>query len=235
MFTFEMKEDSFTILNITDMQLNECHYDPNDPEFDNSYDIMDHTIKTLIERVKPELITITGDLSMADQPKAYPQFADYMDQFGIPWCAVWGNHDQQDVVERINFVYKILPYYRSKKYFFHEDGDPALGNGNYLIAIQKDGKPVHVLFMIDSHNCVWLPDENGVKHFYYDKLNEAQIEWYKDQASKDTVRCLCTFPFTHIRMHILLPLNPISTQPRLLLKKATALLAGTPGMKNLSV
>jgi hypothetical protein len=183
MFTFDMKKDNFTILNLTDMQLNECHYDPNDPEYDNSYDIMDYTIKTLIDRVKPELITITGDLSMADQPKAYPQFADYMDQFGIPWCAVWGNHDQQDPEERIQFVYKILPYYRSKKFFFHEDGDPSLGNGNYLIAIQKDGKPVHVLFMIDSHNCVWIPDENGVKHFYYDKLTEAQIEWYKEQAA----------------------------------------------------
>ena len=104
MFTFDMKKDNFTILNLTDMQLNECHYDPNDPEYDNSYDIMDYTIKTLIDRVKPELITITGDLSMADQPKAYPQFADYMDQFGIPWCAVWGNHDQQDPEERILFT-----------------------------------------------------------------------------------------------------------------------------------
>ena len=202
MFTFEMKRDEFTVLNITDIQLNECHYDPNDPEYDNSYAIMDHTIRTLIERVKPELITITGDLSMADQPKAYPKFADYMDQFGIPWCVVWGNHDQQDPEERIAFVYKILPYYRSKKHFFHEDGDPALGNGNYLIGITKDGKTVHTLFMIDSHNCVWLPDEQGVKHFYYDKLNEAQIEWYKEQAKvlKDQ-GCTYSSMLMHIPIH----------------------------------
>jgi hypothetical protein len=145
--------------------------------------VFDHTVRTLVDRVKPDLITITGDLSMADQPKAYPQLADYMDAFGIPWCAVWGNHEEQDVTKWVNFVYEFLPYYRSKNHFFHEDGDPALGNGNYLIAIQKDGQPVHTLFMVDSHNCVWLPDETGVKHFYYDKLNEAQIQWYKEQCT----------------------------------------------------
>ena len=182
MFTFEMQRDNFTVLNITDMQLNEYHYDKADPRYDHSFDVMDHTIRTLVERVKPDLITITGDLSMADQPKAYPALADYMDAFGIPWCAVWGNHEEQDVEIKVDFVHSFLPYYRTKKHFFHEDGDPALGNGNYLVAICRRGKPVHTLFMLDSHNCVWLPDEKGVKQFYYDKLNEAQIDWYKAQA-----------------------------------------------------
>lgn len=202
MFTFEMKGDSFTVLNLTDPQLNECHYDPTDPGYDHSYAVLDRTVRTLIDRVKPDLITITGDISMTDQPKAYPAFADYMDAFGIPWCVVWGNHDQQDVVERINFVYKILPYYRSLNHFFHEDGDPAMGNGNYIIAIQKDGKPVHALFMFDSHNCVWLPDDEGVKHFYYDKLNELQIDWYKEQATAlKTQGCNHTSMLMHIPMH----------------------------------
>lgn len=202
MFTFDIKGDAFTVLNLTDPQLNDCHWDPTDPEYDHSFAVLDRTVRTLIDRVKPDLITVTGDISMTDQPKAYPAFADYLDAFGIPWCVVWGNHDQQDVVERIDFVYKILPYYRSRKHFFHEDGDPAMGNGNYIIAICKDGKPVHALFMFDSHNCVWLPDENGVKHFYYDKLNETQIQWYKDQASAlKADGCVHTSMLMHIPMH----------------------------------
>ena len=202
MFTFNIKGDAFTVLNLTDPQLNDCHWDPTNPEYDHSFAVLDRTVRTLIDRVKPDLITVTGDISMTDQPKAYPAFADYMDAFGIPWCVVWGNHDQQDVVERIDFVYKILPYYRSRKHFFHEDGDPAMGNGNYIIAICKDGKPVHALFMFDSHNCVWLPDENGVKHFYYDKLNETQIQWYKAQASAlKADGCVHTSMLMHIPMH----------------------------------
>ena len=202
MFTFNIKGDAFTVLNLTDPQLNDCHWDPTDPGYDHSFAALDRTVRTLIDRLKPDLITVTGDISMTDQPKAYPAFADYMDAFGIPWCVVWGNHDQQDVVERIDFVYKILPYYRSRKHFFHEDGDPAMGNGNYIIAICKDDKPVHALFMFDSHNCVWLPDENGVKHFYYDKLNETQIQWYKAQASAlKADGCVHTSMLMHIPMH----------------------------------
>ena len=202
MFTFNIKGDAFTVLNLTDPQLNDCHWDPTDPGYDHSFAVLDRTVRTLIDRVKPDLITVTGDISMTDQTKAYPAFADYIDAFGIPWCVVWGNHDQQDVVERIDFVYKILPYYRSRKHFFHEDGDPAMGNGNYIIAICKDGKPVHALFMFDSHNCVWLPDENGVKHFYYDKLNETQIQWYKAQASAlKADGCVHTSMLMHIPMH----------------------------------
>ena len=202
MFSFEMKGDTFTVLNLTDPQLNEYHWDPTLPGYDNSFPVLDRTVRTLVQRVKPDLITITGDLSMADQPKAYPALADYMDAFQIPWCVVWGNHDQQDVVERINFVHKVLPYFRSRSHFFHEDGDPAMGNGNYIIDIEKDGKPVHALFMIDSHNCVWLPDENGIKHFYYDKLNEAQIGWYKEQASAlKSKGCDHTSMLMHIPCH----------------------------------
>lgn len=202
MFSFEMKNDRFTVLNLTDPQLNECHWDKNHPDCGNFFQILDLTVRTLINRVKPDLITVTGDISMADQPKAYPAFADYMDQFGTPWCVVWGNHDQQDVVERINFVYKILPYYHSRKHFFHEDGDPAMGNGNYIISIEKNAKPVHALFMMDSHNCVWLPDEQGVKHFYYDKLNERQIAWYKEQSTKlKELGCLHSTMLMHIPIH----------------------------------
>ena len=202
MFSFEMKGDTFTVLNLTDPQLNECHWDPTLPGYDNSFPVLDRTVRTLVKRVEPDLITITGDLSMADQPKAYPALADYMDAFQIPWCVVWGNHDQQDVVERINFVHKVLPYFRSRSHFFHEDGDPTMGNGNYIIAIEKDGKPVHALFMIDSHNCVWLPDEKGIKHFYYDKLNEAQIGWYKEQASAlKSKGCDHTSMLMHIPCH----------------------------------
>ena len=202
MFKFEMKNGRFTILNLTDMQLNECHYDPASPDYGNVFAVMDYTVKEVIKRSNPDLITITGDISMADQPKAYPAFADYMDSFNIPWCLVWGNHDQQDVTERIDFVYKVLPYYRKKKYFFHEDGPKELGNGNYLIEIKNGEKTVHTLFMMDSHNCVWLPDEFGVKHFYYDKLTEKQIEWYKGQAEEIKKKgCKHSSILLHIPIH----------------------------------
>ena len=181
-YLFKQTDRDFVILNLTDVQLCECQWDKNDPGYDNSFDVMDHTVRTLIQRVKPDLITVTGDMSSCDQPKAYPAFADYIDAFDIPWCVTWGNHDQQEP-EGIAFVDTILPYYRSCKNFIHEDGDPALGNGNYLIGIKEGDAVVHTLFMVDSHNCVYLPDENGEPKFAYAKLNEAQLCWYQEQAA----------------------------------------------------
>ncbi len=181
MVTFQKeKNKDFVVLNLTDVQLCECQWDENDPKYDNAYAIMNYTVKTLIERVKPDLITVTGDISSADQKKAYPAFSKYIEQYRIPWALTWGNHDQQDGME---FLDDILKIYRKGQYFVHEDGDPTMGNGNYVIAIMQDGKPVHALFMVDSHNCTHLPDENGEPTvFAYDKLNEAQLAWYKDQV-----------------------------------------------------
>ena len=205
MFEFEMKNGKFTVLNISDMQPSECDWDNTNPNSKDVVAAMDHTIRTLIERVKPDLITVTGDISMAtEQPNAYPAFADYMEQFGIPWCAVWGNHEQQDVTLKVEFVNTeyVLPYYRTKKHFFHEDGPKELGNGNYLIEIKHEGKPVHTLFMMDSHNCVFLPEDDGQLHFYYDKLNEQQLVWYKEQAEMLKAKgCYHSSVLMHIPCH----------------------------------
>ena len=77
-----------------------------------------------------------------------------------------------------------------------------MGNGNYTIGICREGRPVHTLFMMDSHNCVWLPDETGVKHFYYDKLNETQIGWYKEQAALlKAAGCTHSSILLHIPIH----------------------------------
>ncbi len=183
MFRFQKQEGKdFVVLNLTDVQLCECQWDKNDPNYDNAFDILDRTVRELVSCVKPDLITVTGDISSADQKKAYLPFGRYLDQFGIPWCLTWGNHDQQ---EGLDFCRDVVADYRENcSHFLHEDGDPALGNGNFIIEIGKGDKPVHALFMIDSHNCVYLPDENGDPKFAYDKLNEAQIDWYKEQTAQ---------------------------------------------------
>ena len=49
------------------------------------------TVETLIERVSPDLITLSGDLSYADDFASYKKFADYFDSFQIPWTCIFGN------------------------------------------------------------------------------------------------------------------------------------------------
>ncbi len=171
----------FTVLNLTDIQLCDHQWDKNDPNYDNAFDILDHTVRTLVSRVKPDLITVTGDIGHYGAYRAYPAFGRYIDQFGVPWCVVWGNHDHQNGKA---FLSGVVACYRTGcKHFFFEEGDAALGNGNYLIEICHDGRPLHALFMMDSHNRSNQPDETGKLRLVNDRINAAQLAWYRENAA----------------------------------------------------
>ena len=92
------KSDSkdFVILNITDMQMNPSDWN----EGDKAGQSVVHTISTLVDRVKPDLITVTGDIANGyaefedGDPynsiwnSVYRNFTDFMDSFRIPWAPV---------------------------------------------------------------------------------------------------------------------------------------------------
>ena len=69
----------FLILNLTDPQLGNEEW----AEGHKNRRILEKTIREVIERVKPDLITISGDLSWAGHHHAYDMLADYLDTFGI--------------------------------------------------------------------------------------------------------------------------------------------------------
>ena len=137
----------FIILNLTDPQLG----DPEWAEGHMNRAVIEYTVAKLIERVKPDLITISGDLAWAGYTLAYDLLAELLEQFQIPWAPVWGNHDNQGGAECID---RIVNRYMAYPHFLYEKGDPAIGNGNYVIAIEEDGKIVEALVMVDSHNRV---------------------------------------------------------------------------------
>ncbi len=181
MFRFEKQSGKdFVILNLTDIQLCECDWDESDPNYKNFYAVMDHTVRTLIDRVKPDLITITGDISGSEEPKAYPAFGRYLDAFGIPWCTVWGNRDQRGGLYHVDTY--LTDYRANCRNFFHEDGDPALGNGNYLITICREEKPIHTLFLLDSHDGMHRMSEDDPRKKPYIEMVERQMVWYQKQA-----------------------------------------------------
>ena len=93
MFRIEKRKDEdFTVLNLSDPQI----ADVNLYEQDRIYNVMVNTVKELVEREKPDLITVSGDISYGSGPMdTYSFFADFIDSFQIPWSVVWGNHDNQ--------------------------------------------------------------------------------------------------------------------------------------------
>jgi hypothetical protein len=106
-----------------------------------------------------------------------------MDRFGIPWAPVLGNHDQEASPEEIEKAIGILC--ESPNCLF-EKGDPALGYGNYVVGIEEEGRLIHALILMDSHNVKERIGENGKPYAAWAELWPNQFDWYRD-----TVASLC--------------------------------------------
>ena len=167
-------QKDFVVLNLTDPQLGASEWE--DGHIHRA--ILERTVTELVERVKPDLITVSGDLAWAGQEWAYEMFGAFLDGFQIPWAPVWGNHDNQ---EGAAFIEKIVEKYSALKNFVYEKGDPALGNGNYVIAIEENGKIVEGIIMIDSHDRMPYTAEDGTTSNKWAKLLPEQLVWYKEQ------------------------------------------------------
>ena len=154
-------EREFVILNLTDTHLTGTDW----TEDTGHFAIVDKTIKELIKRVRPDLITLTGDYSTEPYFIDLVRFADYMESFGIPWAPVWGNHDNSGGEE---FIDHAADVFMAKTHCIFEKGDPSMGCGNFVIRISEDKKPVSALFMMDSHR---------------GRIYPSQIEWFENNAS----------------------------------------------------
>lgn len=162
----------FVILNLSDPQLSNGEW----AEGHKARRILEHTVTELVQRVKPDLITVSGDIAWAGDDYGYDMFAALLESFAIPWAPVWGNHDNQEGPEVVGAV---AERYMACQHCLYEKGDPALGNGNYVILIEENGAPVEALVMIDSNDQDPYPDGKGGTKLVWAKLTEVQGEWYK--------------------------------------------------------
>lgn len=174
---FELKKTpgkDYVILNLTDPQLQ--NVDWNEKNFRER--ILVGTVRELYERVKPDLVTVSGDIGCAGQYVAYESFADMLDSYQVPWAPVWGNHDDQGGNEPIE---KVVEGYLKHPYCIYEKGDPEFGNGNYIINITENDKIVENIFMLDSHDREYFINEEGKKVDRWAKLWIPQLEWYASE------------------------------------------------------
>ena len=167
------KDKKFTILHLTDTHLY------HDEWVGEKGEHLKNTVNYLIELAKPDLITISGDLAWAGQYTSYEDFAEWMDGYGIPWAPVFGNHDDQDGYEAVCKAADIL---KARKTCLLEAGDPALGYGNYVIGIEEDGKLIHGIILMDSHDRTPWVDDKGETHNEWAELLPAQFPWYRMQV-----------------------------------------------------
>ena len=123
-------------------------------------------IKKMVANVKPDLITVTGDIVCSDSTVfSVKLFTDIMESFGIPWAPVFGNHDDEGNCD-LNYICDIM---MTSSNCLLRKGDPELGIGNYIINIAEENADGTLsvsesIIMLFSHN--------------YGN-NDKQLQWYK--------------------------------------------------------
>lgn len=143
--TLTKKQDKdFVILNLTDIQMSEQY-----TIFQNNRNYK--LVRELVDEVKPDLITLTGDnIWLFNTKAAANRLTKEMDKLGVPWAPVFGNHDAENDVDKNWLVEK---FNESEHCLMKKGPVNVSGVGNYIINIKEEGtnKIVHTLFMMDSH------------------------------------------------------------------------------------
>ena len=117
------KDRELVILNVTDTHITKKDLD----EKNDSFRTMCSTTEELVRRVKPDLITHTGDFTFENSIPVYEFYADFLDKFGIPYAFVWGNHDNET---DMNGLHRAAAAFHGHKLCLFEEGDESLGSGN---------------------------------------------------------------------------------------------------------
>ena len=146
----------------------------------------------------PDLIVLTGDIlagggcdDAADSLRAVVRIVEGC---GIPWAAVFGNHDDEGSADRR----ELMAVMQESQLSLSEPGPEAIpGVGNYVLPIQNsEGEgPAAVLYFIDSGS--YAPTDIGG----YDWIRREQIVWYLQEAAKFTAAARHPLPalaFFHI-------------------------------------
>lgn len=147
------------------------------------------TIKYIVENVtreKPDLVIFGGDnVTSAFSQKRTVEFAQLMENLGVYWAAVLGNHDGEGVLAYSRK--KIIDIYAASEHCLVRPGKEDIdGNGNCTINIlNSDGSLREVFFLLDSGDYMTnkLKKQYGVteKGHPYDGVKESQVQWYKEK------------------------------------------------------
>ncbi len=150
----------FTIINFADIQM--C-----DLENWHSHRVVHKELTYLVNTLKPDLITLTGDQTWSNENRcSLKSLISWLNKYKVPFAPVFGNHDHGNgfstAVAGLNYCCDL---YEKAKYSLFDRGPTNIGSlGNYAINIKEDGKIINTIYMMD---------------YGYNEITDGQLEWFK--------------------------------------------------------
>ena len=149
---------------------------------------MKAVMKRILEAEKPDLVVYTGDVIASnkspDPIRAFRDAVSIPEDMGIPWAAVFGNHDS----EAPNLTREQLHHLQlSHRYCCAKPDPPNVhGAGNYVIEVMdQHNQPAAALYFLDSGS--YSPLEH-LRVGFYDWIRRSQIAWYTEASYSLTAK-----------------------------------------------
>ena len=162
-------EGTFKIVQFTDL-----HWCDGKPEDLRTSELME----MIINEEKPDFVVFTGDTVYGEENEKYLEKAlEPVNNAGIPWAAVFGNHD----TEWGSGKEALLRVQKKNPLCLTQAGDPNIsGLGNFYLSIhgKDDNKPAWIMYFLDSG---FLNTNEKVEG--YDYIKRDQIDWYVKQST----------------------------------------------------
>ncbi len=152
--------------------------DATSPDGKAKFEDMQLLMKTAISELKPDLAVFMGDV-MPDAKnidEVLARIVHPLDEAGIPFAAVLGNHEHDRGAEPS--VNAFINHPNSLCYDGAENIKNSL-NFNLTIEASNSNKTAFNLWFIDSNN---LCDDENIST--YDWVHKDQIEWYENKAQQ---------------------------------------------------
>ena len=165
-------DSTFTIVQFTDMHLSA--FEPGRTEM-RTLDL----VGRIIDAEKPDLIVLTGDIcrmvAAPDSIRSWRLLADLLDDKGVPWAFVHGNHDSE-----LSGYARIDSFLATTRHCLYEPGQPGVStHGTYVLPIYRHrGQEIGAL--------VWCLDSGTGRG--NPRVREAQAEeqvaWFRAEADR---------------------------------------------------
>jgi hypothetical protein len=156
----------FKIMQVTDIHYSAAEYAAGSLEF----------LREAIRLVQPDLIMLTGDIVVsADTRRGWQDITGLLSESGIPWAAVFGNHDSEyELTNR-----QIIELLTTCPGNLTENGPENIsGNGNYVLSVASSTRPdrtAAVLYCFDTKK-------------QHEWISYDQMDWYRQQSRRFTER-----------------------------------------------
>lgn len=166
------EDGTFTIVQLTDLHWHNGEGDDR---------LTRRLTELVLDTEAPDLVVLTGDIiagaGCLDPAESWRQVVVPVERRGIPWAAVFGNHDDEGSLNR----HELMEVQRSCAFCLSEPGPPDLpGVGNYVLPIRarRGEAKLAVLYFLDSGS--YAPTKIGG----YAWVAREQVNWYAATAAR---------------------------------------------------